>query len=76
MLRIYIHINQLKNFLIYKEPIELIISDPIDSNYMELFIDIDKLIFVEYRNYITVELKSRKKSRKELMNKLWKKKKH
>lgn len=74
MIKFYVNINQLNNFLINKEPIEFI-TNAIDDRYVELLIDNKKLIFTEYNNTITVELRSFRKGVKRLWKKIFKRKK-
>lgn len=74
MIKFYVNINQLNNFLINKEPIEFI-TNAIDDRYVELIIDNKKLIFTEYNNTITVELRSFRKGVKRLWKKIFKRKK-
>lgn len=74
MIKLYVNINQLNNFLINKEPIEFI-TNAIDDRYVELIIDNKKLIFTEYNNTITVELRSFRKGVKRLWKKIFKRKK-
>lgn len=70
MIRFYIHTNQLYNFLILKEPVQLY-NNVIDENYFEVYYNPDDLIITTYRTYSTVELKT---FRKRLKN-LWKRNK-
>lgn len=74
MIKFFVNINQLNNFLINKEPIEFI-TNAIDDRYVELLIDNKKLIFTEYNNIITVELRSFRKGVKRLWKKIFKRKK-
>lgn len=74
MIKLYVNINQLNNFLINKEPIEFI-TNAIDDRYVELIIDNKKLIFTEYNNTITVELRSFRKGVRRLWKKIFKRKK-
>lgn len=74
MIKLYVNINQLNNFLINKEPIEFI-TNAIDDRYVELLIDNKKLIFTEYNNTITVELRSFRKGVRRLWKKIFKRKK-
>lgn len=74
MIKFYVNINQLNNFLINKEPIEFI-TNAIDDRYVELLIDNKKLIFTEYNNTITVELRSFRKGVRRLWKKIFKRKK-
>lgn len=74
MIKFYVNINQLNNFLINKEPIEFI-TNAIDDRYVELLIDNKKLIFTEYNNIITVELRSFRKGVRRLWKKIFKRKK-
>lgn len=70
MIKFYIHKNQLYNFIVLKEPIQLI-PEVMDSDHFAVYYDADDLIFTTYRSYTTVELKT---FRKRFVN-LWKKKK-
>lgn len=70
MVKAYIHINQLNNFLINKEPVDLVIVPP-NENYIECLLNTDKLIFTEYNTHITIELKTFRK----VWKSIWKKKK-
>lgn len=74
MIKFFVNINQLNNFLINKEPIEFI-TNAIDDRYVELLIDNKKLIFTEYNNIITVELRSFRKGVRRLWKKIFKRKK-
>lgn len=74
MIKLYVNINQLNNFLINKEPVEFI-TNAIDDKYVELLIDNKKLVFTEYNNIITVELRSFRKGVKRLWKKIFKRKK-
>lgn len=74
MIKLYVNINQLNNFLINKEPVEFI-TNAIDDKYVELLIDNKKLVFTEYNNTITVELRSFRKGVKRLWKKIFKRKK-
>lgn len=74
MVTVYIHINQLNNFLINKEPITLI-SMPTNENFIECMFNSKDLIFTEYNTYVTVELKTIKKILKLKWRNLWEKNK-
>lgn len=69
MIKFYVHVNQLHNFLIYKEPVELNTSG-VSDKYVELIMNNNKLIFTEYTTYITVELKTFKKGVKQIWTKI------
>lgn len=71
MIRFYVNKNQLYNFIILKEPIQLI-PEVIDSDHFEVYYDPKDLIFTTYRTYTTVELKTFRKR----LKRLWKKKKN
>ena len=73
MIQVYIHINQLNNFLINKEPVELNILPP-NENFVSLLLPTKDLIFTEYHSYISIELKTFKKLLKRGWKKIWKKK--
>lgn len=72
MVKVYVHINQLYNFLIYKEPVELRISS-FSEDYVELILKVNKIIINTYNTYSTIELDSFKKKIKRGWKKLWKK---
>lgn len=60
MLKLYIHENQLYNFLILKEPVRLI-NNAISEAYIEVNISHKDLIITTYNTYTTVELKTLRK---------------
>lgn len=74
MMKFYIYKDQLYNFLILKEPVELI-SGVQDEKYFEVIIPTKKLIFESYNTYTTVEIKSFRKAWKRLWRKILKRKK-
>ena len=55
MIEIYVHKNQLYNFLILKEPVELR-TDPIINEYFKLYLPLNKVLINTYRSYSTIEL--------------------
>lgn len=69
MIKFYVNKNQLYNFIILKEPIQLLPS-VMDQDYFEVYYDHKDLIFTTYRTYTTVELKTFRKR----LKRLWKKK--
>ena len=72
MIKVYININQLYNFLIYKEPVELRISS-FNTDDVEVILKFNKIVINTYTTYSTIELDSFKKKIKRGWNKLWKK---
>lgn len=70
MIKFYIHKNQLYNFIVLKEPIELL-NEVMDTDHFEVHYDPKKLIFNTYRTYTTVELDTFRKK----VKRLWKNKK-
>lgn len=74
MITVYIQVNQLRNFLINKEPIQLF-NNPVNENYFQLQLNTKDLVFTEYPTYITIELKSRRIKIIRLWRKLWKRRK-
>lgn len=70
MIKFYIHKNQLYNFLILKEPVQLY-NNVINDEFFEVYFDPKKLIISTYRTHSTVELDSFRKRFK----RLWKKNK-
>lgn len=73
MIKVFIPVNQLSNFLINKEPVQFF-NNSVDFTHVELILDTNKLIFNEYNTYITIELKTKKKTLISVWRKLWKKK--
>lgn len=71
MLKFYIHLYQLNNFLKLKEPVQLILT-PINENYVEVYYDLKKLEINRYNSHITIEIKTRRKK----WRKLWQKIRH
>lgn len=69
MIKFYVHKNQLYNFIVLKEPIELI-NEILDTDHFALYYDPKKLIFNTYRTYTTVELDTFRKK----VKRLWKNK--
>lgn len=67
MLELYVHKNQIFNFLILKEPVTLI-TNPYDENYFKFYYDTKKVHIEVYKTYSTVELLTFRKKVK-----LWKK---
>ena len=55
MIEIFIDKNQLYNFLILKEPVQLI-TDPIVQGYFRLYLPLNKVLINSYKTYSTVEL--------------------
>lgn len=62
MIRFYIKKHQLHNFFDLKEPIVFEPLDNMQTDVVELNISHKKLMFTEYKTYITVELKTFRKS--------------
>lgn len=71
MIRFYVDKNQLYNFIILKEPIQLI-PEVMDANHFAVYYNTKDLIFTTYKTYTTVELKTFRKR----LKRLWKKKKN
>lgn len=67
MLKFYVNSNQLYNFLILKEPVQLI-AHSIKEDDFELQFEDKDLIITTYRTYSTVELKTFKKKLKSLFS--------
>lgn len=67
MIKVYVPINQLHNFLIRKEPVQLVIV-PLNESYSELIVPTKKLIFTQYSGHLTVEFKTFKKKVKGFWN--------
>lgn len=55
MIEIFVNKNQLYNFLILKEPVELK-TDPIVPEYFRFYLPLNKILINSYRTYSTVEL--------------------
>lgn len=55
MFEVFVHKNQLYNFLILKEPIQLI-TDPVIPDYFRLYIPFKDIMINSYKTYSTVEL--------------------
>lgn len=69
MITFYVHKNQLYNFLVLKEPVELV-NYIMSNDYFEMQYNPKDIIINYYKNHTTVELKTFKKGFK----RLWKKK--
>ena len=55
MIELFINKNQLYNFLILKEPVELKV-DPIVPEYFRIYLPLNKVIINSYQTYSTVEI--------------------
>ena len=71
MIRFYVDKNQLYNFIILKEPIQLI-PEVMDADHFAVYYNAKDLIFTTYRTHTTVELKTFRKR----LKRLWKKEKN
>lgn len=69
MIKFYININQLDNFLKLKEPVQLVLT-PMSANYVEVLFDTKRLIINNYVTYSTVEIKTIKKKWRALWQKI------
>lgn len=69
MIKCYINVGQLDNFINLKEPVQLVLL-PLSDNYVEVYLDIKKVDIINYRSYSTIELKSRKKKWRALWRKI------
>lgn len=70
MIKFYIKTHQLHNFFDLKEPVVFEPQDNMQTDVTEVYILSKRLLFTEYKTYITVELKTWKKT---LGGLLWKK---
>lgn len=64
MIKFYVNVNQLHNFLELKEPVQFI-PNIIADGYVEMFYDIKDVDIKMYTSHITIELKKG--------NRLWQK---
>ena len=55
MIEIFINKDQLYNFLILKEPVQLI-TDPIIQGYFRLYLPLNNILINTYKTYSTIEL--------------------
>lgn len=69
MIKFYVNINQLHNFIDLKEPVQLV-SFMLDDNFIEFNCSIKDVKVVSYRTYSTIELLTRKKRRREFWKKV------
>jgi len=74
MIEIFIHKNQLFNFLFLKEPV-ILVPNPLDENYIKFCYNIKDIHFEVYKTYTTVELMTFRKKVRLWMKKLKKNKK-
>lgn len=59
MIKFYVNVNQLHNFLELKEPVQFVPYIMSDS-YVEMLYNVKDIDIKIYRTYITVELKKRR----------------
>lgn len=74
MIEIFIHKNQLFNFLFLKEPVVLV-PNPLDENYIKFSYNVKDIHIEVYKTYTTVELMTFRKKVNLWMRRLKKKKK-
>lgn len=55
MIEFYVHENQLVNFLVLKEPAELVVN-PISDRHVKLLFDVKKVRVINYKTYSTIEI--------------------
>ena len=64
MIRFYVNLNQLHNFLDLKEPVQLL-SFSVDDNFIEFNYKLKDVKIISYRTHSTIELMTRKKRRRD-----------
>ena len=69
MIKCFVNINQLHNFLDLKEPV-LFINNIIGDNFVELNFNLKEVIITEYASCYTIELVTFRKRVKRLWKKL------
>lgn len=72
MIKFYINIRQLHNFVDLKEPVQFY-NFSVDDRLLEFYMDPKQVIIKDYGNHYTIELNTRKKRRKALWQKIKKK---